>query len=86
MPFDDSTDGSHGLISHCFGNGDFLVNCKDGRLLIRSYTTTPESWKPQAGMKLHSVDFISQLKQLVKRHQSKYPEQDISPRISKLLE
>ncbi len=86
MPFDDITDGNPGTISVCFGNGDFLVNCNDGRLSIRSYTANPNNWKPQAGMLLQSTNFASQLKQIVKRHKTKYPEQDISPRISKLLE
>jgi UDP-4-amino-4-deoxy-L-arabinose formyltransferase/UDP-glucuronic acid dehydrogenase (UDP-4-keto-hexauronic acid decarboxylating) len=81
QPFDDQLDGPPGNISHCFLSGDFLVNCIDGRLLVRSWSASDPNWGPRTGTQLSSVPFREQLKAIVDRHRAKYHEQVISKRI-----
>lgn len=83
QPFDDRIDGPTGTISACFTSGDFLVNCRDGRVLVRKWTTRTADWRPQAGMQLRSVPFQQQLAVIIERHRQKYPHQRISERIER---
>lgn len=84
--FDDKLDGLPGEISNCFVSGDFLVNCLDGRLLVRSWSASDSAWRPKAGVQLKSVPFRDQLRAIVDRHRASSPDQAISPRIRLHLE
>lgn len=84
--FDDKLDGLPGEISNCFVSGDFLVNCLDGRLLVRSWSASDAVWRPKAGVQLKSVPFRDQLRVIVDRHRARFPDQTISPRVRLHLE
>lgn len=81
--FDDAIDGEVGLIGACFYSGEFLVNCKDGRVLVRKWSADNEDWRPRTGLILDSVPFSKQLAVITERHEKKYPKQMISSRIKR---
>lgn len=83
--FDDVIEAESGTISHCFYSGEFLVNCRDGRVLVRQWTATNADWHPLPRMKLVSQPFVDQLEAIVRRHEEKYPNQPVSPRIKRWL-
>ena len=84
-PFDDVVEAEEGEISACFENGEFLVNCGDGRLLVRQWEAKDSSWRPLSGMRLAGKSFQEQLRTIVTRHRNKYPEQPVSLRITRQL-
>lgn len=81
QPFDDQIDGAPGEVSHCFCSHEFLVNTLDGRLLVRRWTTNDNEWRPSPRLQLESVPMKLQLQEIVRRHNSRYPEKTISSRI-----
>jgi methionyl-tRNA formyltransferase len=83
QPFDDVIDGASGMVSTCFGSGDFLVNCRDGRVLVRRWSSHPTGWTPQPGLRLSSMPFHEQLKAIIERHDAKMPGHPISERIKR---
>lgn len=85
QPFDDRVNGTVGQISAVFSDGCFLVNCADGRLLVREWSSDCDSWVPVADMKLESVSFVDQLAKIAERHVEKFPSQPISDRIRRLI-
>ena len=82
--FDTCADGPTGSISTCFISGEFLVNCNDGRILVREWEANNLSWRPKYGLKLDSFSFQKQLINISKRHYKKNPNQKISPRLSRV--
>ena len=86
IPFDETQDADCGTISSCFVNGSFLVNCAEGRVLIRDWEAEDSRWKPAPGMQMTGVSFQYQISKIVERHKAKYPDQRISQRITQLLE
>lgn len=85
QPFDDQLDGLPGEISHCFYSGDFLVNVLDGRLLVRGWASNDTTWCPRPKLRFESVSWQQQLRTIVNRHSTKYPEQPVSSRILRQL-
>lgn len=85
QPFDDLLDGVPGQISHCFYAGDFLVNVLDGRILVRGWEASDDSWIPRSKMRFVSVSWRKQLEVIVQRHMKKNRDQPISPRILRHL-
>ena len=86
-PFDNDTKGEIGMISNCFYTNEFLVNCYDGRVLVRDWEAINSKWKPTSNTLLLSKKFSKQIEQIIKRHELKYnKKQPISPRILNLLE
>ncbi|QWV95984.1 hypothetical protein KP003_11640 [Geomonas nitrogeniifigens] len=83
-PFDDVIEAEEGVISACFESGEFLVNCVDGRLLIRQWEADDPGWNPVPGTRLSGVKFAEQLNTIVARHYEKYPELKVSRRIARL--
>jgi len=81
QPFDDVIDGVNGTVSMCFGSGDFLVNCRDGRVLVRRWSAYPAGWAPQPGLTLSSIPFHEQIKSIVERHDAKMLGYPVSERI-----
>jgi len=81
QPFDDSIDSPCGSISACFTSGDFLVSCRNGRVLVRKWEALDPGWSPRPGAILESTPFPEQLKTILERHEQKLPSQPISPRI-----
>lgn len=81
QPFDDCMDGEVGQVSAVFSGGDFLVNCADGRLLVREWGTNKEGWLPVVGDVLESVLITDQISVIVNRHVAKHPDQPISTRV-----
>jgi UDP-4-amino-4-deoxy-L-arabinose formyltransferase/UDP-glucuronic acid dehydrogenase (UDP-4-keto-hexauronic acid decarboxylating) len=79
--FDSRSDGPNGSISTNFISGEFLVNCGDGRLLVRRWSADSGNWRPEPKMQLLSFPFAEQLKTIIQRHNSKYPSLKINPRI-----
>lgn len=84
QPFDDRIDGRLGQISTVFADGCFLVNCADGRLLIRDWSASNSAWAPVVNEKFESVPFGDQLLRIVERHSKKCPGQPVSERILRL--
>jgi len=76
--FDETTTGEPGRISACFNSGDFLVECKDGRILIRKWSSDPKSWIPKSGNVLSGVEWSETMRKIVKRHEQKNPEQKLT--------
>ncbi len=81
QPFDDCMDGEVGQVSAVFFSGSFLVNCADGRLLVRDWSASTEGWLPAVGEVFESVLVTDQIAEIVNRHVAKYPKQPISARV-----
>lgn len=66
-------------------NGDLQVKTSDGFLLIYDYSLIPAG-KASANENdiLPSCDFVGQMRRIIKRHQSKYPNLPISKHILRL--
>lgn len=85
QPFDGDVSESPGTIGPCFTNGEFLVYCLDGRLLVRDWSAT-DGWAPRPGEKFASVAWSEQLRRIIQRHEKKYPQFPIAPRIRRRVE
>lgn len=83
--FDDVIESEYGTISLTFYSGEFLVNCQDGRVLVRKWSSSNGAWQPKSGMSFTSFPFIEQISRIVHRHEEKYPNLPISRRIKRLL-
>ena len=83
--FDDVINSEIGKISTCFYTGEFLVNCKNGRVLVRKWTTNIDGWVPIQGMQLEGLSFKEQINNIVERHKCKNHLQILSPRITRWL-
>ncbi len=82
VPFDNYIQGEIGQISNCFYTNEFLVNCSNGRVLIRDWDSSDKEWKPKSNTILLSINFSEQLENIINRHEKKYNKsQPISPRI-----
>lgn len=86
IPFDEVIEGPPGVVSACFDAGEFLVNCIDGRVLIREWSAPHGVWRPAPGQHLRSKKWSVQLREIVARHQRKYPDLPVSPRILQHLD
>ena len=78
--FDDQISGEPGTVSSCFQSGDFLVQCVDGRLLVRDWTCTSD-WRPEPGDVLQGRAWKDQLAGIIQRHEAKHPNLRIAARI-----
>ena len=83
QPFDDIVDGEYGTISVCFESEEFLVNCADGRLLIKEWESCGSEWAPKQGIRFNSMPFYKQLQIIINRHKEKYPTLELDARIKK---
>ena len=83
--FDDNVGLDPGTVGPCFANGEFLVHCLDGRMLVRDWTGEG-GWRPQPGETLAGKAWSDQLGEIVERHQRKHPHLPISPRIARRLD
>ena len=79
--FDDRIESTVGVIGACFETGEFLVNCKNGRLLVREWSSDNKLWRPRASLNLDGKKWQVQLQTVIDRHNKKYPEYPLSPRI-----
>ena len=79
--FDDRMESAVGVIGACFETGEFLVNCKNGRLLIREWSSENKLWRPKPSLSLDGKKWHAQLEKVMKRHNEKYPKYPLSPRI-----
>lgn len=84
-PFDDIVEGSSGTVSACFESGDFLVSCLDGRVLVREWTASDPSWRPEPFSRLIGKPWGQQLNIIIDRHENRYPELEVSPRIKRMV-
>lgn len=80
--FDDEISGEPGTISSCFHGGDFLVQCRDGRLLVRDWSAASD-WQPRPGDMLAGRSWREQLARIIERHESKYPGLPLAARITR---
>jgi methionyl-tRNA formyltransferase len=71
-----------GSIGPCFVGGEFLVQCGDGRLLIRDWESA-QDWRPQSGLLLEGRRWAGQIGAIVARHVRNFP---LSPRITRHLD
>tara|TARA_B100000579_G_scaffold430378_1_gene443661 strand:- start:4004 stop:5050 length:1047 start_codon:yes stop_codon:yes gene_type:complete len=86
IPFDNCIQGEIGQISNCFYTNEFLVNCCNGRVLIRDWDASDKDWKPKFNTLLLSKNFSEQIENIINRHDKKYNKsQPISPRILNAL-
>jgi UDP-4-amino-4-deoxy-L-arabinose formyltransferase/UDP-glucuronic acid dehydrogenase (UDP-4-keto-hexauronic acid decarboxylating) len=84
--FDDRIESKPGDIGPCFKTGEFLVNCKNGRLLIRDWSSENNLWQPKPSLCLEERKWSAQVQNIVERHQKKYPDYPVSPRIMRHIE
>ncbi|MCD7909898.1 MAG: hypothetical protein LUH04_19895 [Clostridium sp.] len=65
-----------GQLAQIFTSGDILIGTGDGLLLVEDYSLSrPE--RLSEGLILESVDFSEQVKKIIRRHQSKHPNQPL---------
>lgn len=83
IPFDTKII-ENGLINHVFNNGEFLVGCGDGRMLIQDYQSE-DTWVPKLNHKLVGQKYAKTLQKIVDRHNQKYPNKKLSLRIQNLI-
>jgi len=81
--FDDAIDAGVGEISFVFESGDFLVCCLDGRVLIRDWSASDQTWMPTPGDTFESLPFHSQISTIIQRHEKKYPDNPVSQRVKR---
>jgi methionyl-tRNA formyltransferase len=86
VPFDDVIDGGIGSISQVFFSGEFLVNCLDGRLLVRRWNAECENWIPKTGFVFETIPFSQQISTIVNRHLLNNSGKEISQRILQYLQ
>ena len=87
VPFDNEVKGKIGQISNCFYSNEFLVNCSNGRVLIRDWEASYDSWKPKVNMLLTSRKFTEQIKTIINRHELKNNKsQPVTPRILNIID
>jgi methionyl-tRNA formyltransferase len=82
VPFDELLENKPGIISFVFEDGTFLVNCGDGRMLIKSYELSNALAIIQPGQVLISKSEQELLKVIISRHELKHPHNRISQRLS----
>ena len=78
-PFDDYK-GEPGLISFVFEDSSFLVNARDGRLIVNKYCTESD-WVPVANEKFEIVNTSDNIMEIIQRHKFKLPNYRITERI-----
>ena len=86
IPFEDESSYSPGTILKKFDNGKFLIKTLDGALLVDNYSIFPKQTKIslKEGDMLPSTNFKSQIKRIIERHYSKYPQNKLHPEILNL--
>jgi len=84
--FDHLIQGLVGQISTCFYSGEFLVNCKNGRILVREWLAEEKNWNPIEGNMFSIKPFKEQIKNIIKRHEERFPDLPISSRILQIPE
>ena len=84
-PFDDIIDGPPGMVSVCFESGEFLVSCLDGRILVRQWSAENASWHPAPHFQLTGKPWSQQIETIIERHENRYPDLKISPRIKRMV-
>ncbi len=70
--------GPPGLILHRFQEGSLLIRCADAALLVSEWSGPQD---PQAGERLPSVSFPLQMQGIIKRHQQRWPDRPLQPKI-----
>lgn len=73
-----------GLIDFVFRDGDFVVGCKGGTVLVREYYSE-NGWVPQVGDELHGGNRSRINRAIVQRHQLKRPTQMLSASLLEYL-
>lgn len=81
VPFDDVLEDDPGIISFVFEDGTFLVNCGDGRVLVRTYEFSNITVEIHSGHRFNSKSEQESLKTIVNRHDAKFPNYEVSRRI-----
>jgi methionyl-tRNA formyltransferase len=84
QPFDSEVAAEPGVVGPCFVADEFLVQCLDGRLLVRDWSSD-SAWRPAPGELLEGQPWNDQLAMVVDRHVAKFPDLPVSPRILQLL-
>jgi methionyl-tRNA formyltransferase len=79
-PFDDKLTGPPGEISFVFEDTSFLVNCRDGRVIVELFECT-ENIALSPGGSFSSVSSRMTMLRVMNRHQVKYPNQELARRI-----
>lgn len=73
-----------GEVVFLFDNGDFLVACGCGLLLIEDVEFRSGGRQPAIGDVLPSAHFQTQMEEIIERHQRNHPRLALSPRITRL--
>lgn len=84
-PFSATKDKSvPGTIGRVFHDGSFLVKTADGWILVDEHEWVGSRQTINAGVVLPSCDFSRQMRQIIKRHETRYPGLPIHPEILRL--
>jgi UDP-4-amino-4-deoxy-L-arabinose formyltransferase/UDP-glucuronic acid dehydrogenase (UDP-4-keto-hexauronic acid decarboxylating) len=82
IPFDDQVQNTPGTISFIFEDKCFLVQTRDGRLLVNDY----ESQRKDSSLKIKdsfvSRDYNETMTRIIKRHREKMPNYRLAMRVS----
>jgi len=73
-----------GEIAFLFDNGDLLIACGRGLILLEEVEFRSGGRPPAIGEVLPSADFRVQMEEIIERHRRKYPQLALSPRITGL--
>lgn len=82
--FDSVSGEDPGTIGPCFGSGDFLVSCGEGRILVRDWTADMPDWRPEPGLRLQSRGRDETMRDILSRHQARHPDQPLNARLRAL--
>ena len=80
-PFDSTVRDIVGVIDTVFEDGELLVTCADGRVLITEYSS--ENSKLKIGDMLESMPIHDTMEKVISRHRQKYPRHPLAERILK---
>jgi methionyl-tRNA formyltransferase len=74
IPMDIDHGRSPGTVVAVLANGGFVIAAGCGALFVSEHRVQPGTADVKPGMKLDSIDFREQLRQIVDRHLAKYPD------------
>ncbi|WP_231572203.1 DNA-3-methyladenine glycosylase [Tepidimonas taiwanensis] len=80
QPFDGRMDAVPGTISAVFEDGSFLMNCGDGRVLVRDYTVSGDAHL-QPKQLLLSRDFTITMRKIVEAYIACHRDRPLAKRI-----
>lgn len=88
VPMPECTSQEPGTILRVYPDGDFLVQTGKGAFLVQDYEIDGGSTHifPRENIRLKSTDFHTQMREIINRHQKRYPDQLLAEDILRTIE